>query len=148
VPEDAEIRHRGGTQNMKRFLVLFLVLGALIAATLGLPTAATAANGATATPFKPAPYQIAGSIWTCSGSHVVLSKPHNSFVKDSETCLVTGDLTGFAPGIYTGNPSGTLGPNNGVFWTSDFNGAQATSWIITILDNFNGTYTALVVAYY
>jgi hypothetical protein len=131
---------------MKRLLVL--VVGALIAATLGLSTAATAANGATATPFKPAPYPMAGSTWTCSGSHVVLSKPHNSFVKDSETCLVTGDLTGFAPGIYTGNPTGTLGPFPNDDWLSDFNLAPATSWIITILDNFNGTYTALVVAYY
>jgi hypothetical protein len=90
------------------------------------------------------------STWTCSGTHVA-----NKTFKDSETCVISGDTTGFVAGTYTGTSAnggvGTLPPYDSIVWNSDSpleSGAQATSWTITIVDNLDGTFTATIVAYY
>jgi hypothetical protein len=85
------------------------------------------------------------STWTCSGVHI-----NNKTFKDSETCVISGDTTGFVAGTYTSGTGGwgNLPPFGSVQWTSDFNSAIATSWTITIVDNGNGVFTADIVAYY
>jgi hypothetical protein len=94
----------------------------------------------------PATYQYpSATTWTCSGVHIV-----NKTVKDSETCVVSGDVSGFVAGTYTGNYPITGYTANG--WQSDFPGTfygtQATSWTITETDNGNGTFTVELSAYY
>lgn len=88
--------------------------------------------------------------WTCSGAHVV----NKVSFKDSETCVVSGDVSGFANGTYSGNPAGFLAGSAfgaGTEWGSDFAGeagATATSWTIVETDNGDGTFTLDIVAYY
>jgi len=103
---------------------------------------AFASNGA-ATHFNATYTNVA--TWTCSGSHVV-----NKTIKDSETCVLSGDTSGFVAGVFTStNGIGTLPPFGPVQWVSDYTGgATATSWTITMVNNLDGTFTANIVAYY
>lgn len=81
---------------------------------------------------------------TCSGVHIV----NKVSVKDTETCLYSGDTTGYTAGKYQGNPTG-MNPWGFVSgWRSDYNGVAATSWKITMVDNGDGTFTSHIVAYY
>ena len=115
---------------------------------------AVASNGA-ATPFS-ATYPTGSTTWTCSGAHVKNTGkdyPAGAVSKDSETCLVTGNVTGdgYAAGTYSGAPAGFLagspfGANTE--WNSDFNGNLATSWTITEIDNGDGTFTVEILAFY
>lgn len=136
---------------MRRVLVGFVVSAV---AALGFGGLTAFASDGAATPFKatyPTPSLDGGfSTWTCAGAHVV---NHVSF-KDSETCLVTGDVSGYAAGSYSGSPRGPLAGS--VFganteWGSDSpleNGAAATSWTITLIDNGDGSWTVDILAYY
>ena len=125
---------------MKRLLVMLaIVVAAMSAAT---QAAGDPGNGA-ATPFK-ATYPSGTTTWTCSGAHVV----NKNFIKDSETCLVTGNTAGYQAGTYSGSPSGFFPPYGIVFWQSDFNGVIATSWTETVTDNGDGTFTVDVLAFY
>jgi hypothetical protein len=108
--------------------------GTAFAASYGLP----ASDGGTTT-------------WTCSGAHVV----NKVSFKDSETCIISGDLTGYVAGTFSGNPLGYFPPLFPLFglvpWFSDFpgeNGATATSWTATVTANADGTFTQNIVAYY
>jgi hypothetical protein len=135
---------------MKRFLI-GLMLAAVAAVGFGSVTAfANSGNGA-GTAFK-ASY-TSGAIdggtntWTCSGAHVV----NKVSFKDSETCIVSGDVSGFANGTYSGSPVGFLAGSvfgAGTEWASDFDGLIATSWTIVETDNGDGTFTLDIVAYY
>lgn len=136
---------------MRRALVGFAVS---VVAALGVGGMTAFASDGAATPFKatyPTPSIDGGfSIWTCAGSHVV----NRVSFKDSETCLVTGDVNGYVAGTYSGSPRGFLpgvpfGANTG--WGSDSpleNGAAAISWTITLTDNGDGTWTVDILAYY
>ena len=127
---------------MKRLMVLLAVL----AAALSVVAVATANNGnGSGTAFKAAPYAEGTTTWTCSGSRVV----NKQGTKDSETCRVTGDTTGWAAGSYSsdpGSPWGTVPFFGYAFWNSDFNGATANSWTMQSVDNGDGTFTVNVVA--
>ncbi len=127
---------------MRRLMVLTCVLFAFAA----FPATVSASSGA-ATPFKAgfsAPMPDGGSAdFTCSGAHIV-----NKTVKDSETCLITGDTNGFVAGTYFGNPTADIPALGPVQWFSDFNGVQASSFIATFVDNGDRTWTMYIVAYY
>ncbi len=115
------------------------LLGGIVEAP-GLTTHET--KGA-ATTFKM--WYPGATTWTCSGARVV----NRVSVKDSETCLASGNTDGFIAGTYQGNPTGPLPPySSDATWHSDFDGSPATSWKITMVDNGNGTFTAYIVAYY
>ena len=123
----------------RRWAVLArIAVAALSAAT---QAAGDPGNGA-ATPFK-ATYNFGPATFTCSGAHVV----NRNYIKDSQTCFVTGDTTGFVAGTYSGNPSGFIPPCGTCFWQSDFNGVFATSWTETLTDNGDGTFTACVLPF-
>ena len=138
---------------MKRLIGLTsaaLIFGALI----GPSTAMAAGKGAVATPFTEAPYAFGTTTWACSGAHIVQTQANNSFYKDSETCLITGDTTGYVAGTYSSDPNSAWGTVPGigyVQWSSDSpleSGALATSWTDTISLNTDGSFTANIVAYY
>lgn len=141
---------------MKRLIGLTsaaLIFGALI----GPSAAMSAGNGAVATPFT-ASYQstFKGIITSnvCSGSHIAQTKTNNSFYKDSETCLTTGETSGFVAGTYSsfpGSPNGIIPPYGPSSFRSDSSvepGALAISWTMTISLNTDGSVTENIVAYY
>src|SRR5690242_5466560 len=148
---------------MKKFLAS--IVATLVAIGLGAMTV-YASNGA-ATPFKLQYPGTATSTWSCAGAHVV-SKVG---IKDSESCLITGDVSPYVAGTFTsgqvcpanGNPPyppavvGTTvcgqfppftTPEEPAFWISDFNGNIATNWTIVMRNNGDGTFTADVVSRY
>lgn len=138
---------------MKR---IFAALTASLLLVAMLSSVALASNGATTTQFSASYLNIAQ--FDCSGAHVVKTSPKVS-VKDSETCLLTGDTTGFVAGTFTSTYMvgtqgwGFLPPYNfdgygNAAWGSDYDGAVATSWTITSVDNGDGTFTWTIVAYY
>src|SRR5207249_4258670 len=93
--------------------------------------ATVTSNSGVATPFKAAfsaatPDGFAD--FMCSGAHIV-----NKTVKDSETCLITGDTNGFVAGTYFGNPTADIPPLGVVPWFSDFNSDQASRFIATFV---------------
>ncbi len=142
---------------MKRFIGVLSV--ALIIGVIAGPTAAMAGgNGAIATPFV-ASYTNTYYVTThleCSGAHVALQKANNTFFKDDESCLITGDTSGFVAGTYTSDPGSYFGNvppygNHAFAWASDFpgeNGAWATSWTVTISLNPDGSVNFNIDAYY
>jgi len=125
---------------MKKILALCAALA--LSVVMVLPVAATTGKGS-ATQFTAA-YANGTTTWTCSGVNVA----NKNVIKDNETCVISGDLTGYVAGTYTGSPYGyfpTLGTSQ---WNSDYNGALATSWTITLVDDLNGTFTANIAAIY
>jgi hypothetical protein len=136
---------------MKRFLV-GLMVAAMAAIGFGTVTAFANNGDGAGTAFK-ATYQSPGvdggsATWTCSGAHVV----NKVSFKDSETCIVSVDVAGYANGTYSGSPAGSLagspfGANTE--WLSDFPGeGLATSWTIVESDNGDGTFTLDILAFY
>ncbi|SRR6266540_773947 len=123
---------------MKGLLLMLALAAAILSA-----SAVASANTGAATPFK-AEYAVGGAYWTCSGARV--DNPVS--VKDSETCLVSGNTAGYVAGTYTGSPYGNFPPYGTVGWQSDFDAALASSWTLTITDNGDGTFTVEIVAYY
>ncbi len=116
----------------------FIAVSALAA----LSTGALASNGA-ATPFKVA-YALGSSDWDCAGARV----DNRVKVKDSETCLVTGDTSelNLVPGVYSGHPRGDLPWFPGARWGSDYDGSVALDWTVTVVDNGDGSFTVNAVA--
>lgn len=147
---------------MKRGMTLFTAV--ILAGVIAAPTMAMAAGqGATATQFSLSYYQPGfptGALWTCSGVHIVQTNPHNAFVKDSETCLATGNTAGYAAGTYTNDPGSLTGYiaglGAGMPWYSDYWYSvtgnlvppSSDNWTITEIDNGNGTFTIHIVAYF
>jgi hypothetical protein len=123
-----------------------LLATAVVTAALSVPTAALASEGA-ATPFNAAytaPAPVGVSNWACSGAHVV----NRVSVKDSETCLISGNTAGFVAGTYVGKPTANIPPFGDTQWFSDYNGVEATSFTATILNNGDGTFSLYITAYY
>jgi hypothetical protein len=130
----------------RSFLALIGVAGLLVASAVLASGAAAVPGQGSATPFK-ASYNSGATHWECSGARIVNS--NTGTVKDSETCLLSGDTTSLVAGTYTGDPYGTVfGLPNPVRWKSDYDGAIATTWTSTFLDNSDGTWTVNAVAYY
>ena len=135
---------------MKR--LLFAATTVALVAAMFLPAATMASNGAQTTPFS-ATYTAGATTFTCSGANIYKTAP-NAFNKDSETCLVSGDVSGIAAGTYSGNPWGYYPTFGTAEWLSDSSsgsmsvGLIATSWTATFVDNGNGTFTEYIVAYY
>ena len=146
---------------MKRYLA-----GMLAAAfAVGFGTMSVSASNGAATPFKLQYLGTATSTWTCAGAHVV----NRVSIKDSETCLITGDTSPYVAGTFT---SGTICPSTDQYppsiqgtpacgelppysapglpawWLSDFNANPATSWTVVMKRNGDGTFTAVAVSYY
>jgi hypothetical protein len=108
--------------------------------------AAAAPGHGSATPFKSS-FDFGGTNSDCSGARIV--NANTSVVKDSETCVVSGDTSYLVAGTYTGDPTGILpGSSDPVRWASDYDGAIATHWTVTYVNNGDGTWTASIVAYY
>ena len=131
---------------MRRWLVVLAGALAVSASSTLSVGAASASNGA-ATPFK-ATYidNSFGSLATCSGAHVIQG---NGVVKDSETCILSGNTSTVTAGTTVGNPIYSFAGIPGeVEWASDFNGAIATHVTLTFVANRDGTFTEYVVAYY
>lgn len=141
----------------KRTFVATAAGSALIIAgglTAALIATSSAAPPPTATAHFTAHYVVDGvDQWTCSGRHVI---SQGDRAKDTETCLITGDTTGYATmvGTFTGHPNASL-PRGGAHpWHSDYNRAVATSFTITIKDaghlDSKGfeTYQADITAFY
>ena len=135
---------------MKR--LLFAATTVALVAAMFLPAAAMASNGALTTPFS-ATYTGGATTFTCSGANIHKTAP-NVFNKDSETCLVSGDVSGIVAGTYSGDPWGFYPTYGNAEWQSDSSspsmsyGLIATSWTATFVDNGNGTFTDYIVAYY
>jgi hypothetical protein len=136
-----------GISSYAKHLRRGVLAAALLTVAMTAPAAVFASEGV-ATPFKASyvtPTPIGDSLWTCSGAHVV----NRVSIKDSETCLVSGNTTGFVAGTYVGNPTTNIppfGPNAG--WGSDYNGAVATMFTQTFIANGDGTFTMDITAYY
>ena len=132
-------------RTWRRLIVPAGVL-AVLASIMISAGAASAGNGA-ATPFK-ATYidNSFKSLATCSGAHVIQG---NGLVKDSETCILSGNTTTVSAGTIVGNPSYSFPGIPGlVSWASDFDNRIATSVTFKFVANGDGTFTEYVVAYY
>ena len=136
-----------------RSLAALLFAAALIAvAALFAPAAASAdPGGGSATQFT-ASYdlfgpRVASVHLDCSG--VRIANANMGMVKDTETCLLTGDTSSLVAGTYKGDPVGSSPLVSGLAgWGSDFDGAIATRWTSTFVNNGNGSWTLEEVAYY
>ena len=128
---------------MRRLLVVFA--GGVLAVCVLSVGLASASNGS-GTPFK-ATYTDAafGSLATCSGARVVQK---DGTVKDSETCILSGDTSRVVPGTVVGNPNYCLVGRCNWVWGSDFDGRVAKSVTLEFVANGDGTFTEYVVAYY
>jgi hypothetical protein len=121
--------------------------GLAVLASIVLSTGVASASNGAATPFK-ATYidNSFRSLATCSGARVVQG---NGLVKDSETCILSGNTTTVRAGTIVGNPSYSFPGIPGVVeWASDFNNQIATSVTFKFVANGDGTFTEYVVAYY
>lgn len=151
---------------MKPIRFVVVLIAAMAAVGFGSATA-FASNGA-GTPFKATYPTGPATTWTCSGAHVV-NKATSPGSKDSETCIASGDLTGYVAGTFTSDRNlgtvtepGCIGAAAlgyqpaaaGITgWESDyfFNLGQcvlASAWTMTLIDNDNGTFTLDILASY
>jgi len=135
---------------MRRLLVS--LTGALALCALAAAGASAAPGSGAATPFKATYVDSAlGATATCSGAHIEQTNGATAgTIKDSETCIISGDTSSVPTGTIVGDPNYTfpaLG-NTQLFWQSDYNGLIASHVTLTFTPNGDGTYTEEVVAYY
>ena len=146
---------------MKRAVFSFAIAAIAV---LGTGVAASASSATThfAATYFGGPN--ATTLWTCNGNHIV---SNGAGTKDTETCAITGDTSGFVAGTWKSNPA--LGTGFGVCtgaalavipwynttvppyqtcWLSDFNGAPASQFTWNVDSNGDGTFTLYIVAYY
>jgi hypothetical protein len=137
---------------MKRLL---LIAGLAIGALGFAASPVLASNAATTVKFT-ATYAVGAATWTCSGKHIDNHGIPGS--QDNETCLVTGDVTGYVAGTYTGTlgayapcADGNVPPIGDALWNSDYPpilGLCSNGWTIIETDNGNGTFTVAITAFY
>jgi hypothetical protein len=152
-------------------LILASVASVMALSFIGVASASAAPNGAS-THYTAGPFYGAtpGANWTCAGNRIV---SNGAGTKDVESCLISGDTSGYVAGTYKSDPKlgvGVGGPCNGLAvgfipfinellgiptnqvacWYSDFDGAGATKWTLTFADNGTSpdTWTLSIVAYY
>jgi opacity protein-like surface antigen len=126
------------------------VVAVLVAAALSLAVAAGAAKPPhpttdTITFVGPGP---GGATFSCTLSHITNPAfPGNatSGGRDNETCLISGNTTGYIAGTYSGAPIGVFPPiGSPVGWASDYpplNNEVASYWTFDVMDNGDGTFT-------
>src|SRR5262245_33207618 len=130
---------------MRRFFLLTVAgIVAVCAVSVGL---ASAGGGSQTTQFDEVYFVEALQLQhNCTGTRVVQK---DGTVKDSGTCILSGaGVSHLVPGTITGNPDYTLGGVHFDYWGSDHDGLHATSVILKLIDNGNGTFTQKVTAYY
>ena len=156
---------------MKRIVIAAIALAVSV---VGFTGGTALAFDRSVTPFTATyPGPDGKTTWTCSGNHIV----QNHIVKDVETCLVTGDTTGWVAAVYHSDAELPCEPNlvpplTGVCgpfepplvtflggyapWFSDYapeNGANAIRWkqdvtAATRHGQRNGSFTDQIAAYY
>jgi hypothetical protein len=153
---------------MKR-LILACAASALAFSVICVASASASASSGASTHFTAGYPGTPGTFWSCSGNHIV---SNGAGAKDTETCVVSGDVTGYVAGTYKSDPSLGLGtggcagvavgfvpflleldgfpPTDVACWFSDFNGAGATKWTMSFSHNGTSpdTWTLSLVAYY
>jgi hypothetical protein len=145
---DLRTKRRGANMRVmwRRLIVPAGVLAVL--ASIMLSTGVASAGNGAATPFK-ATYidNSFRALATCSGARVIQG---NGLVKDSETCILSGNTTTVRAGTVVGNPTYSFPriPGQVVEWASDFNNEIATNVTFRFVANGDGTFTEYIVAYY
>ena len=136
---------------MKRLRLL--LVGAVAAVALVTANVATANNGATTIEFTTPVYTYisvpgfgVNGLFNCTGTRIIKTGP-KAFVKDSETCHVTGGP--FAPGTYPILPTWFASDYE---WWLNYPGPPIfrapIDGNITIVDNGDGSTTWHITAYY
>ena len=142
---------------MKRnWLLLLIAVAALCVGLVGAGAASAKPGNGAATPFKLSygPLPEFGILFhaDCSGAHIV--NVNTGMIKDSETCLFSGDTSAFVAGTYSGDPAGVVPwfSDEPTLWVSDYPGYTefvfATHWTFTLVQNGDGSWTAEMVSYY
>ena len=124
-----------------------LLLGIALAVGLGLVPVNAAAGSHAVIQFS-ADYSGStpqGDIFfDCSGIRAV-----DAYVlKDTETCTVTGAVSGFVAGTYFGRPNAVVPPLGLTGWGSDYDGRIATMFVQRIVANGDGSLTIRTIAFY
>jgi hypothetical protein len=128
---------------MRRFFLLTVAgIVAVCAVSVGF---ASAGNGSATTSFTAIYTDGNGVQSDCEGTRVVQK---DGTVKDSATCILSGDTSRLVAGTVVGNPGYCLNGLCWPAWVSDFDGQVATSVNLKLTDNLNGTFTQKVTAYY
>jgi len=121
-----------------------LTLCVALVAALGITaTAAVAGNGATTAQFKASYDDSSGPHFECSGARIVKAAP-KAFTKDSETCVISGDLSNWPVGTYE-NVGGWVSDYD-YFVNGIFNLSLSNTFVVT--DNGDGTRTIQIEAYF
>lgn len=128
-------------KNKIYFAFIIAVMLALLTANVSF---ADKGGQGKATPFK---ITFPGeTTYECSGVRVTQG---NGIVKDSETCIASGNTSHLVEGTIVGDPDFcTFDGRCGWRWASDFDLAIATHVTLVWTDNGDGTFTLDVVAYY
>src|SRR5262245_40819015 len=127
---------------MRRFFLLTVAgMVTICAVSVGL---ASAGGGSTTTQYTTS-YFDHGVESDCTGTRVVQK---DGTVKDSATCILSGDTSRLVAGTVKGNPGYCLNAVCWPAWVSDFDGKIAKSVSLTLSDNGDGTFTQKVTAYY
>ena len=106
---------------------------------------ASAGNGSATTQFFTSYHDTNGVESDCTGTRVIQK---DGTVKDSATCILSGDTSRLVSGTVVGNPGYCLNAVCWPAWVSDFDGQIAKSVNLTLIDNGDGTFTQKVTAYY
>ena len=128
---------------MRRFFLLTVAgIVAVCAVTVGF---ASAGNGSATSQFFTSYNDSNGVESDCTGTRVVQK---DGTVKDSATCILSGDTSRLVAGTVKGNPGYCLNAVCWPAWVSDFDGKIAKSVNLTLTANLDGTFTQKVTAYY
>ena len=128
---------------MRRFLML-TVTGMVAICAVGVGSA-SAGNGSATTQFYTSYTDTNHVQSNCTGTRVVQK---DGTVKDSGTCILSGDTSRLVSGTVIGNPGYCLNAVCWPAWVSDFDGKVAKSVTLKLSDNGDGTFTQKVTAYY
>ena len=128
---------------MRRFF--FLTVAGMVAVCALSVGFASAGKGSDTTQFLTSYTDTNGVQSNCTGTRVVQK---DGTVKDSSTCILSGDTSRLVPGTVKGNPSYCLNAVCWPAWVSDFDGKIAKSVNLTLTANGDGSFTQKVTAYY
>jgi hypothetical protein len=128
---------------MRRFLLLTVTgMVTICAVNVG---SASAGNGSATSQYFTSYHDTNGVESDCTGTRVVQK---DGTVKDSATCILSGDTSRLVSGTVVGNPGYCLNAVCWPAWVSDFDGKIAKSVNLKLTDNLDGTFTQKVTAYY
>jgi hypothetical protein len=128
---------------VRRFLLLTVTgMVTICAVNVG---SASAGNGSATSQFFTSYHDTNGVESDCTGTRIVQK---DGTVKDSATCILSGDTSRLVSGTVIGNPGYCLNAVCWAAWVSDFDGKIAKSVSLKLIDNGDGTFTQKVTAYY